>query len=730
VQPLVEIESRGSATLADGKVYPFIVSRFASYSRGFDAGGYSGVSYDVPGGTLETVEPTRSGSGSIEYDNTIDFPAQTKTYNFTATAVSSSTNQPPNVTYVTGPPDIASCADLDSGPSCHFFSWSGSGAQSTPHTINLRATDPNGSRIRYEIDWDMDGTTDQQLPNTGYVDSGISQSVNRSWGVPGTKSFQVRTVDEEGLTSVFTEHSIDISSTATSSSVTTSFEASVNGGAWSASDQSITRGDTVRLRWGSTNADTCTGSSDRAGFTFNTGGTTQQPAPGVNAMVPDPGPAPAPPQSVQYALNCVSATDSETDTLTITVYSDAPPVVNASTSVDGGSFAPVDRTIFAGQEVQIQWTSSGAATCSGINIPLLSGLNGTEDIFEPGPGMSNTYGVRCTNSAGASSEREFLITTNPAPTITADLTVEQGGVTSQGPITVGITEDVTLSWTSTNADTCSGTNFSTGPGNATSGTNVAITEPAPGATQTYTLTCSGSAPDRTDTVVISTNSQPNLDRPNVSALNPSSGYDVVTNEYDFAEIFFNVENVGGGPTGAFTNRFRFDKGNTGSFGTDNVYSVSNLPAASASANETIVLSDVSIGDHRIEVTADNTDSVLESDETDNVYDEVVTLLPPDPGFLSSPNLGIWSDREVVRRGDTTRVSWDVGAAYPMGCRVLGQSNDIEFDPSDGPASITGFVDTDPINSSLLYVLSCTEPITSTTFRETVHIDVVGSLREI
>ena len=53
----------------------------------------------------------------------------------------------------------------------------------TPYSISFTSTDPNGRQLKYGIDWDNDGTVDQWVPPSAYVDSGtrpcgrIAQSI-------------------------------------------------------------------------------------------------------------------------------------------------------------------------------------------------------------------------------------------------------------------------------------------------------------------------------------------------------------------------------------------------------------------------------------------------------------------------------------------------------------------------------------------------------------------------
>lgn len=103
----------------------------------------------------------------------------------------------------TGPENAAPSMTI-SGPS--------EGVVSTPLEFTFRGVDPDGDRVRYEIDWDRNGVADQYLPPRGevcllpgfclpiaqYVNSGTSLSEDYTWSSVGGKRFQARTRDDKG----------------------------------------------------------------------------------------------------------------------------------------------------------------------------------------------------------------------------------------------------------------------------------------------------------------------------------------------------------------------------------------------------------------------------------------------------------------------------------------------------------------------------------------------------
>jgi hypothetical protein len=83
-------------------------------------------------------------------------------------------------------------------------------------TIPVSATDPDDDQVKYCVDWNNDGDTtdttpidgrtngEQCYPSVGFVDSGVTRNIYQTWDTEGTKTFQVRTVDQDGNTSTWT----------------------------------------------------------------------------------------------------------------------------------------------------------------------------------------------------------------------------------------------------------------------------------------------------------------------------------------------------------------------------------------------------------------------------------------------------------------------------------------------------------------------------------------------
>lgn len=107
-------------------------------------------------------------------------------------------------------------------PAVPTISGPTSGTAGTSYSFSFQASDPDGDKVRYRIDWDNNGSADQILPATGYVDSNTSQSAPRSWGTPGSYTLKASTQDNRSARSGWTSHTIVVSESKAPLSVTCS----------------------------------------------------------------------------------------------------------------------------------------------------------------------------------------------------------------------------------------------------------------------------------------------------------------------------------------------------------------------------------------------------------------------------------------------------------------------------------------------------------------------------
>jgi hypothetical protein len=194
-----------------------------------------------------------------------------------------------------------------------------------------------------------------------------------------------------------------------------------------------------------------------------------------------------------YTITCQNAIGTLTSA-SVTAYVYAPPTV--ALAMDGGAF--VSKTALASYTVS--WTSSGASSCSGSN--RLGGLAGlTASRAESSLAIGTyTYSVTCQNAAGATASDTKSVTVY-AP---ASVDVKVNG--SDGPLVFLEPATFTVSWTSSNATSCTAKNNLTGP-IGTNGTT-AYTNVMKG-TYLYGVQCvnaAGSAVNDSVTVIV--NAQP------------------------------------------------------------------------------------------------------------------------------------------------------------------------------------------------------------------------------
>ncbi len=90
--------------------------------------------------------------------------------------------------------------------SCAFTVYpTGSGTTQTRFDVTARGYDDNtGDQIYYQYDWDLNGTSDNRMPTTGYITSRstaiVSQTITHYYPTPGSYTARVRAVDTQGLT--------------------------------------------------------------------------------------------------------------------------------------------------------------------------------------------------------------------------------------------------------------------------------------------------------------------------------------------------------------------------------------------------------------------------------------------------------------------------------------------------------------------------------------------------
>ncbi len=229
----------------------------------------------------------------------------------------------------------------------------------------------------------------------------------------------------------------------------------------SVSSGAVTSGASVTVTWSSTNATSCTGTN------FSTGSATS------GSVVVNPT------TSTTYTLSCTGAGGTDTETASVTVSSNPAPTATLSVSASSAA---------SGASITVTWSSANATACTGTNFNTSSATSGSVVV---NPTTSTTYTVTCTGAGGTDDDVE-VVTIVPAPVATF----------SASPSSVTSGSNVTLTWSTTNATACTGTNFSTG--SATSGSVVVN----PTATTTYTLSCTGTGGSDVETEIVTVSANP------------------------------------------------------------------------------------------------------------------------------------------------------------------------------------------------------------------------------
>ncbi|PIR82690.1 hypothetical protein COU20_01150, partial [Candidatus Kaiserbacteria bacterium CG10_big_fil_rev_8_21_14_0_10_59_10] len=160
-------------------------------------------------------------------------------------------------------PVVSASGAAPEGSASASVSGSGVCIVGQPYTIQMTATDPEGDRIRFGIDWDANGTIDQFAPSTGFVPSGSTQTAQRTFSTSGTKTIQVLTMDEHGHTSGWVSHTFVCGETGEAAPFQFSDDTSGTSGNQSPSltlraIPSLVRiGETTNLHWSAANVASC-----------------------------------------------------------------------------------------------------------------------------------------------------------------------------------------------------------------------------------------------------------------------------------------------------------------------------------------------------------------------------------------------------------------------------------------------------------------------------------------
>jgi hypothetical protein len=177
-----------------------------------------------------------------------------------------------------------------------------------------------------------------------------------------------------------------------------------------------------------------------------------------------------------------AASSSSANSLTIT-----PPAPAVTMS-----FNPT--TIATGKSTTLTWSSTNATTCSASGAWSGSqAVSGTLTVTPTAAG-SPTYTLMCTGDGGSGSNSATL-TVVAAPTVTV----------SVSPTTITVGQSATVTWSSANATTCTGSGAWSG-NQALTGTLTVM--PSTAGSMTYTLACVGSGDTVSKSTTLTVNAAP------------------------------------------------------------------------------------------------------------------------------------------------------------------------------------------------------------------------------
>ncbi len=714
-------------------------------------GGVDFLGNDVPTVPMAT-QSVAAGAGTNSNVPYYQLNVLQQTINFNLTAAAAG-NQPPAAPTITGPT---------------------TGNTNTNHQFSFTATDPDNDTLRYGVDWDNNGTVDEWLPGTGYVGSAIGRSQTRSWGSAGTYTFQALTQDSQGNSSGWSSYSITVSAPSAGDCVipgsqddqiidecamSTSggyrigqdfdyaFVINVSGGnsyyrvchnkitiarglcsvgefVWDGDSTcqgtfpacvstpttdlkantqdgplNVPKNTTVTLNWTSANAASCS----KWGGTWGSGETVGTSGSDTTVVT----------ASTQYLINCGGVID----TVQVNVVNqtpNAPTISYVSGTLQTGQIInfsiqgtdPDNDTIF----YEVDWDMDGNPDATTMTVPS----NTTQPASRSwGSAGTQTFQARTVDTAGARSgwtqHRETIAAATPTATLEVSI---NGGGYSTNDATTDPTDTITLRWSSTNAATCTGTNFNTG--NAPAGT-INPGAPTPNSATTYTLAC-GSA---SDPLTITTRQRPNFTQPSIT--HTPGTFNTTTGMYDSITIFFQTSNNGGSDTQTNADyRLEYDRGADG-FEYTNSGALGRLTVGQSVNGTEIVTGGVPLGANRVRVTVDSNNDVVETDETDNIRTLDFTVGAPDP------NLSITANPTMVQGKQNSTISWTMGNPYSMTCSVYGPGMITRnFNPAtDGPGGNTS---AGPITAKSEYTLSCS--IAGSVFTDTVTVETQGVIEEI
>ncbi len=261
-----------------------------------------------------------------------------------------------------------------------------------------------------------------------------------------------------------------------------------------ATPATISSSSTVTVSWSSTNATSCTATGGWTGTKLTSGTTTIA---GVAT-------------TTTYTITCTNATGSATASDTVT-FSAPPPAAPTLT------FTASPTTVPLNGNSTLTWSSTNTTSCTASGDWIgAKAVNGTQ--AENGISSNDVYTLTCTGPGGTISKTVNVNVASLPPLPVVNLTA--------APTSVPVGGSTKLTWTATNATTCTSSNGWTGA-RLTSGT---LTVTGINAAKTFVLSCTGTGGTSTDSVTVTTSAStaPSVTLTASPATVPSAGSTTLT----------------------------------------------------------------------------------------------------------------------------------------------------------------------------------------------------------
>ncbi|MDD5050339.1 MAG: hypothetical protein PHV93_01175 [Candidatus Pacebacteria bacterium] len=438
----------------------------ASVTLNYNGQQISGVSFTVtaPGttpaitglsassGTISLFSITGNNSGNI--DGSIATDGEPVTLHLTTTGATSCRVDGPSTALVLDLTNGSEGATGHAGTYTLTCYNSANAAVTATKTVTLSQTPSvtlsvGSNSIAYggatTLTWSSSNVT--SCTGTGFSTGNAIANANVSTGaLTATKTFSIVCTGTHG-TSNTASQTVTVSGAPTPS-------VTLNVGA-----NSVAYGGSTYLTWSSSNVTSCTGT----GNGFNAlGGATAYSA--TNASTG------ALTATTVFTITCTGSYGTATASKTVTVTGAPTP----SVTLNVGS-----NSVAYGGATTLTWSSSNVTSCTGTGFN--TGLAIANSNVSTGAlTATKTFSIVCTGTYGSSNTASQTVTVAGAPTPSVTLTVGSNSVAYGGA--------TTLTWTSSNVTSCTGTNFNTGLAIANSNVSTgALT-----ATKTYSIVCTGS----------------------------------------------------------------------------------------------------------------------------------------------------------------------------------------------------------------------------------------------